>query len=318
MQKELGISIIVCNYNADLSSILFTLASCIKQTECDFEVLYCDDGSKNNFEKEIIAFFSKHKFSNYKMLCLEKNAGTVQNIFNGLKNSTFNFVKTIGAGDVFYSPTICKEVVSYMLENNLDYCFGDGVYFYDDGKDIRLFNLNEPAIQKPYNKDTLNRETIIKNLMIYNDFILGAALFAKKDTYIKYYEMMASKVKYEEDAIITASIIDGAKILRFPHYCVCYEYGTGISTNSNTEFQKLLFKDKYELSKYIHEHFTNRYSKKALKIASIQGNSKKDKIKRVLICPSKICFKSKSKKALKVTKPQPDFGFYKTCKEISK
>lgn len=306
-----GISIIVCNYNAKISDIFFTLSSCIKQVNVDFEVIFADDGSKDNHEKEILEFFKRHCFKKYQMLCHPANKGTVQNIYDALKNASYPYIKTIGSGDAFYNEKSCSDVISFMIENKLDYCFGDGVYFFGD----KEFNLNQPAILDCYNKETLDKDKIIKNLMIYNDFILGAALFAKKKTLLKYFDLMNEKIVYEEDAIITTSIADGASIMRFPGYCVFYEYGSGISTSPNIEFVKKLYKDKLELFKYIETNYPNKYSKKALKLAMVEGNSKKDKIKRILICPSKLSFKLKANKATKIQKEKADFAFLKSCRE---
>ena len=202
-----------------------------------------------------------------------------------------------------------------MMNNNLDYCFGDAVYFHAEEKDIKTFNLNQPAILSVYNKETLNQDKIIKNLMIYNDFILGAALFAKKDILLSYFDKMNNLIVYEEDAIITTSIVDGARIMRYPNYCVYYEYGSGISTSLNPAFTALLYKDKLELFKYIYENCQSKYAKKALKLAKVEGNSKKDKIKRTIICPSKLTFKMKCKKMNNIAKPEYNFDFYKICKE---
>ena len=294
-----GISIIVCNYNAPLDQILFTLESCVRQKECEFEILFCDDGSKVNYEADILEYFKKKGFKNYVMLCHKVNKGTVQNIYDGIKHSKYPYIKTIGSGDAFYNETSCKDVLSFMIENDLDYCFGDGVYFFEDERGIKEFNLNQPNLLSMYNKETYNHDSIVKNLMIYNDFILGAALFDKKETLLKYFDLMNEKIIYEEDAIITTSIVEGAKIMRYPSYCVYYEYGSGISTSPNIEFIKKLYKDKLELFKYIDEHSNSKYSKKALKLAKIEGNSKKDQIKRTLKCPSKIGYKLKCKKASK-------------------
>lgn len=310
-----GLSILICNYNGSLEDIIFTLNSSIRQKGVPFEVLFCDDGSKENHEKEVLEFFKKNNFKDYVMLCHKENKGTVQNIYDGLKHSKYPYIKTIGTGDAFYAPETCKEVVDFMIENNLDYCFGDGVYFFDDKKEIKTFNLNQPAILDVYNKETLNKDRIIKNLMIYNDFILGAALFAKKDILLSYFDKMNQLIIYEEDAIITTSIVDGANIMRYPNYCVYYEYGSGISTNPNPKFIALLYKDKLELFKYISENCNSKYSKKALKLAKVEGSSKKDKMKRTLICPSKLIFKMKCKKANNDAKPEYNFDFYRSCKE---
>ena len=306
-----GISLIVCAYNSKLEDILFTFESILRQKDISFEIIFCDDGSKSIFENEIIKYFQDKKFNNYKLIYNKTNQGTVKNILSGLVYAQYSFTKVIGSGDALYNEFTLKDIVSFMKKNELDYCFSDAVYFYQD-TELLTFNVRQPALLTPYDK--YDKNYILKNLMIYNDFILGAAIFSRTETLKVDFNLLKDAIVYEEDAIVTASIIKGSKIAHFPHYGVYYEYGSGVSTSKNSKFSMLLYKDKESLFGYINESMPSTLSKKALKIAHILGDTKNAKIKRLLLCPSKLIFKSKVNKANKIEKEKVNYNYYNICK----
>ena len=315
MERENNsISIIVCSFNASLEDILLTLISSLKQDASDKQIIYCDDGSKNNYRAEIEDFFQKSNFKNFTLVFNKENQGTVKNIASGLKEVRHKYVKVIGAGDAFYSPSTCKDIVLFMEENDLDYAFSSSVFFYEKDE-LLTFNVRQPSLESVYELGKQNYVKIKKNLMIYNDFILGAALFYKTVTFKKSLDKLLGKIIYEEDAIVAESIINGAKIAHYPHYGVYYEYGSGISTTPNKKFLELLMKDKLELFSYIHKETPNKFSKKALKLAKVMDDGKKAQLKRTLIAPSKLSYKLKQRKSNKKQKETPDYGFYKLLKE---
>ena len=314
MSKPSGISIIVCNYNADLDKILLTLSSCIKQKDCAFEVVYCDDGSKNNFEKEIISYFKSHNFSNYKMVCQKENQGTLKNLLAGIKVSTYEYCKTIGCGDLFYDELSLKRVEDYFKTTNSDIIFTKCCYFFDDGE-IKTFNVSNPKDLKPYTQKSYNQKVIQKRLIMNQDMILGAGVYAKTDYLDKLYSYFVGKIKYTEDALIIYAAAFDAKIMYLNEYCVHYEYGTGISTSTNSEFQRIIQNESDSIFTYIDEDTKDKRIKKYVKIRNkirYSKNSMSQNLRKMFLTPSqfKIKFKDKTCK-----KEKPSFDFYKSCKE---
>lgn len=309
MNSKIGISIIVCNYKGSLEDILFTLKSSIHQKGIEYEVLFCDDGSDNCHINEIFDFIKANNVKNCRLLLNDKNVGTVKNILNGVKEATYDFVKPIGVGDSFYSETTCRDVVNFMRTNSLDISFSDAVYFTNDASNTNVHNFAQPAVRDIYNLETLDREKIIKNLLLYRDFFLGATLFYKKDRFEQYLKKFENKIIYEEDIINIASIIEGAKIARFPHYGVFYEFSGGI-TNNRSSFIDKLNKDTKTLFGYVKDHTDIPYRVKAYELCDFYTS----KIKKVVKSPSSLFFKLKAKKAINEKKDEVSFAFFENCR----
>ena len=307
-----GVSILVCSYNASLSDILTTINSAIKQKGIETEIIFCDDCSKNNYFNEIFDYCKKVGYRNILFNFNERNVGTVRNLLGGDRLAKYDYVKAIGAGDAFYDENTCSKVIDYMIDNKLDYCFTDAVYFYGD----QVFNVRQPVITDIYDIKTLDKDRIIKNLAINADYILGASIFVKRDVFSNYLEQFAGKVIYEEDVLLIAGVCDGRKIAHYPHYGVYYEYGAGISTNVNSDFRKLLVKDTMNLFEYLAKSSGNEYCKKGyeMRLKGMGGYEKVSIFKKLLFARGRFDFITKSRLVKKTPKEKPNFAFYKACK----
>ena len=314
INREIGLSIIVCNYNASLENILLTLASCIRQKECNFEVVYCDDGSTNSFEKEIKEYFQKRDFKDYVMACSKENHGTLINLTNGLKVAKYKYCKTIGCGDLFYDELSLKRVIDKFEQHQSDIVITNSCYFFDDEKEIKTFAVRNPIDIKPYCDKTYNPETIKKRLLLNEDLILGASVYANTEYLLDLYTKFIGKIKYTEDALIVYAALFGAKINYVENYCVYYEYGTGISTSGQSEFQKIIQKECEQLYDYMSTlDISKKYLKYLKNRKKIRNSSGlKAVLLKLFVTPSQISIKLKSKR---VKKEKPSFEFYKQCKE---
>ena len=67
MSDNTIISIIVLTYNARWKELSATLMSIITQINIKPQIVVADDGSKNNFENDILNLFAKYNFTNYKL-----------------------------------------------------------------------------------------------------------------------------------------------------------------------------------------------------------------------------------------------------------
>ncbi|WP_290146303.1 glycosyltransferase family 2 protein, partial [uncultured Dubosiella sp.] len=153
------ISILVAIYNSSWSQIRRTLISILNQEFKDIEIIVTDDGSKNNFSKNIEQLFAKYNFSNYKMIFNKVNKGTLRNFYQASLLASGKYLKPIGAGDLLYGPKTLKNVINYMEENDFNSCFGLTKKFYiEEEGEIRIKEFRNPRLLKPYIK---NDEKII-------------------------------------------------------------------------------------------------------------------------------------------------------------
>ena len=315
MQKPSGISIIVCNYNADLSNILLTLASCLRQKDCPFEVVFCDDGSKNNYEKEIVSYFKKNSFENYQLSCLKENQGTLINLLTGLKMAKYSRCKTIGCGDLFYDEHSLKRVNDYFDQTGADVIFTKCCYFYDENDEIKLFNVSNPHDLKCYSLNKHNPKTIQKRLLMNQDMILGAGVYADTDYLVNLYSQFVGKIKYTEDALLIYGAAFDTKFYYLDDYCVYYEYGTGISTSTNNTFRQIIENESNQLFDFIEKDCKDKRILKYLKIRKKIKNSKNtlsSNLRKIFLTPSQLKIKWLDKHC---KKDKADLEFYKQCKK---
>lgn len=312
--KPIGLSIIVCNYNSDLSHILLTLASCIYQKGCDYEVIYCDDGSENSFKDEVVSFFKKHKFKNYQLQISKTNQGTLKNLINGLKVSKFRYCKTIGSGDLFYDENSLSRVVEKFEYFSSDVIIVNSCYFFDFGKEIKTYKVRNPYYIKCYQDSHYNKEKIKKRLLLNQDMILGASVYARTDMLLEVYEDFTDKIKYTEDALLAyVALIDG-KFNYVDDYCIYYEYGSGISTSKETEFSKIIKNECETIYDYMSTlKIHPKYKKWLINRKKVRNASGiKALFLKLFVTPSQFKIKIASKHVRKET---PSFDFYHKCKE---
>jgi hypothetical protein len=117
------------------------------------------------------------------------------------------------------------------------------------------FNV-KPYIQQDYKK-------IMKNYFLNSDFITGASVIYKTDVVKQYLSKASSFLMYAEDLIIMYMLQNDEKIQYIASQpIVWYEYGVGISTNNNNEWNNKLDSDIKNMMLYL---FDNGLIKKWIK-----------------------------------------------------
>ena len=262
---NIDISVIVCTYNPSFEKLVQTLKSILVQEKCKFEIIIADDGSKNFDEQKIHNWMKQNEFLNYAIVKNEINGGTVKNVYSGLVKAKGKYVKLISPGDFLYDKDTLKNVYDYIESNNYNVVFGRTVYYKrtDDNK-IELINKSNPLNLKAYiNK---NNKAIKKNYLLYNDYILGAALVWDRILFTQYISKMVDKVIFCEDLSILLYIADDMVMGYWNNYIIWYESNTGISTSGNDAWKKKLRQDNENgfkimanehkaLSKYYNLHY---------------------------------------------------------------
>ena len=268
IDDNIFITVILVTYDSDWKKTCRTLRSIIMQEKVKIELLVCDDGSEsNNFEK-IDSYLKKNKFKNFALIANKMNKGIVKNIISGLKQAKGRYVKPISPGDFFYKTDSLYEMYIFAEKSNCSACFARAVYYSDANDGIKTYDqLCNPVDLKPFLRK--NNFEIKKSLLLKDNLILGASLFYRKDDFLEALLFSEKKIKFCEDISATFYFIAKRKKIRFtflsslPDKKICtpfiwYEYGTGISTNGNTNIlQALHEKEKMQLL-LIKKHLISR------------------------------------------------------------
>lgn len=230
MGKEIQVSIIVLSYNPALSKLFRTLNAAIAQKEVDFEVVVCDDGSKENHFDEIKCFFEEKHFTDYVLVENKQNQGTVKNYLSGLKASSGKYTFATSPGDYIFDEYTIRDFYKFADQKESLICFGNAVYYYIEDEIPHITSqLNIPYRPKLFNEAKSKTDAEIN--FYFEGRILGAMFLRERNTAIKYVEMIEDYSKFVEDATSSAAALaDGITIDYYDRNIVWYEYGTGVST----------------------------------------------------------------------------------------
>lgn len=300
MEFKYTISIIIATYNPEIQKLKQTIKSITAQKDIDFEIIVVDDGSINDFSREIYAFFDEISFFDYKIIMNAQNHGTVRNIYEALKYVNGRFVKTISPGDLLYCEDVLKNWYEHMLFMDADVSFGDVVHYYNKDNKIKVFSTKgNPVCRRLYQDvNKMNRRSSFVDYLLANDTVNGASLMMKTTVMSKYLNMIVDKVKYAEDYMVRIMVFDFVRITYFSSKVIWYEYGSGISTSKNDIWAKRLLED-FEACNYIISKLESKNDKIAERYKLfLQHKFKKDiyrKILKVLYFPDVIFWRGMMK-----------------------
>ena len=286
MNDMIECSVVICTYKPDWEKLRLTLKSILMQEDCNYNIVITDDGSKINFFDEIRDYLSKYHFNKYKLIANNQNQGTVQNILQGLRTCDGALVKPISPGDFLHGRHALRTWIDYMYEHEeyvMSYC--DAIYYrMVNGKVFPIKTLSQPQSRKP------NAEQYI----LYGDLCLGASTMVRRQTWLKYLEMLQGKVIYAEDFSYQVMLYCGDKIINIPKPLLLYEFGTGVSTSGSSFWAEKLHKDDEAIKQIILS------IKPSVEVGKYSINQylriKNDKtlfcrLKKLMLCPSKILFR---------------------------
>lgn len=291
--KKYEITVLLAQYNPNYKKIEATLHSILIQKKVNFEIIICDDGSTNNCFERIELYFKKWNFQNYKLVCLKQNAGTVKNLIHGAKEATGEYIKLISPGDYLYDENTLHEICNFMNKQKAKIAFGNVVKFENAGQSIIRHTQRMPRNIKIYHKKHYAYSKILKNMLLYWDWIVGASLIYERTQFLQLINEIDGKVKFVEDLITFIAIADKQKIFHFDRYVVWYEYGTGVSTSQNNFWAEQIAKDKDAIYELLYQRYPDN---RVIKSAYLNNKNRleKNKIKKVfqtiLICPGKLWY----------------------------
>ena len=116
----------------------------------------------------------------------------------------------------------------------------------------------------------------------------------KTDTISKYMGIIKNKIVYAEDYMIRIMVYDGISVVYYPKTVIWYEYGTGISTSKNDEWDLLLHTD-FETSNDLisQREAVNCMQKKFKKYLKLRKNKLLNKLLKILFFPSVFIYRAK-------------------------
>lgn len=245
------ISVIVVTYNVNYEKLFSTLTSIIKQKKVECEIIIADDGTVNFMEEKLIQWFKNNNFKHYKLVANKKNQGTVKNIISGLKVSEGKFIKTISPGDYLVGEECLYNMLRFMKQEEAFVAFGKAYYYKQDNNKYSVLNKSNPLDLDVYR--IKNQKKIVNNYILFQDYILGAALICEKSLMVQYIKFIQDKITYSEDRIFILMMADGVKIAFCDEYFVWYECSTGVSTSGASEWMKILSQERQACYKLLCE-----------------------------------------------------------------
>jgi len=173
------VSVICLSYHHE-NFVERALRSVIGQTYTNFEIIFIDNNSADeSFEKGNKVLQSSHaKYFSHKT---EKNLGIAGGLNFAIKKfATGKYIATISCDD-FWDMYNLEEKVKYFEQNpNLGMLYGNGYYYFDDTKEIKLYYKN-PSISGWILKELLKAPAINPQGILYkHDIVKELGYFDEK------------------------------------------------------------------------------------------------------------------------------------------
>lgn len=266
----ISVSVAILTYNPDFEELIKTLESIISQKFVNIQIVVSDDGSEIDYFKDIEEYMQKNDFTNYVLVKLDKNSGTVKNLLNAVSYCKYEYIKDISPGDYLSSDEILYRWINKLIASKKEWSFGDAIYYSDvSGENIRV--KATPQNIECYNK--MQDKKCIWNYVILNDIALGATMVCKKSVLIRYLQLIDNKVVYAEDNIFRLMMFDGIVPYYISEDVVLYEYGSGVSTSGSTKWAEKLEIDWKETNRIMEERVKSEFQRKMINIMKESNNS---------------------------------------------
>lgn len=252
--NEAGVSICILTYDQSWEKLKMTLDSIICQKGIDFEIIISDDGSEENHFEEVSKYFQDRVFTDYTFISSEKNTGIVQNSIRASLACRKQFAKIISPGDCLLEEDTLCQWIEFLRKSGKRWSFADVVPYRKKGGAICKVSAEEhPRLKEEYRKgdDEISRW----NYVVLNDIAVGAAMIIEKDLFCEYLSKIDGRVVYAEDNIYRLMMYDGVVGIYYPQSTILYEYGCGISTRDDGEWDRKISKDWDETTKIMFETY---------------------------------------------------------------
>nr|WP_302593185.1 glycosyltransferase family 2 protein [uncultured Acetatifactor sp.] len=237
------VTVVICEYNTSWERLQMCAASCIGQKDIRLQVVVSDDGSAHNWFPELEAYFKEKGFGDYLLIPGQKNEGTVKNVLKGVLKGDGRYVKLISPGDCFYEADTLRKWVDQTDAAGAKWSFSDAVCYCASKRGNRKSASCKahPQDIRPYLDGDAAR--CRWNYVVLRDIALGASILCDRTVCETYLKEIEGKALYGEDNIYRMMMYDGIVGMYYPADAIFYEYGAGISTSGDKDWEDRLWKD---------------------------------------------------------------------------
>ena len=201
----MDLSILLVQYRPDEGELRRTLASLLRQSCRDFELVVADDGSDEDFFPLTRKILAENGFTGAKFVKLTPNGGTVKNVLNGAKQAAGKWVFTVSPGDYLYDADTVAWLLEVLRRDAPRVAFGRLACYADrNGAPIRRPG-DAPFDRTPYRPGAYDAKTAKRNMLLYDDGISGAGLVYERELLVHALEKMAGRVLLAEGNVLHAS-----------------------------------------------------------------------------------------------------------------
>ena len=235
----MDLSILLVQYRPDEGELRRTLASLLRQSCRDFELVVADDGSDEDFFPLTRKILAENGFTGAKFVKLTPNGGTVKNVLNGAKQAAGKWVFTVSPGDYLYDADTVAWLLEVLRRDAPRVAFGRLACYADrNGAPIRRPG-DAPFDRTPYRPGAYDAKTAKRNMLLYDDGISGAGLVYERELLVQALERMAGRVLLAEDFAARLFAVENIPMVGYDRCIAWYEVGTGVSTNEGTRARML-------------------------------------------------------------------------------
>ena len=235
----MDLSILLVQYRPDEGELRRTLASLLRQSCRDFELVVADDGSDEDFFPLTRKILAENGFTGAKFVKLTPNGGTVKNVLNGAKQAAGKWVFTVSPGDYLYDADTVAWLLEVLRRDAPRVAFGRLACYADrNGAPIRRPG-DAPFDRTPYRPGAYDARTAKRNMLLYDDGISGAGLVYERELLVQALEKMAGRVLLAEDFAARLFAVENIPIVGYDRCIAWYEVGTGVSTNEGARARML-------------------------------------------------------------------------------
>ena len=171
----MDLSILLVQYRPDEGELRRTLASLLRQSCRDFELVVADDGSDEDFFPLTRKILAENGFTGAKFVKLTPNGGTVKNVLNGAKQAVGKWVFTVSPGDYLYDADTVAWLLEVLRRDAPRVALAAGLLRDRNGAPIQCPG-DAPFDRTPYRPGTYDAKTAKRNMLLYDDGISGAGL----------------------------------------------------------------------------------------------------------------------------------------------
>ena len=256
------ISVVLICYNQDLSDILFSISSVIRQTGCDYELIISDDHSEEDRRVSICSYLDKCGFTKYQYLRAAENRGIVMNLLSGVTAASGDIIKMLSPADALYASNTLATIEQFCKTHETLIGFGRLAGYQRNESGFSFFPYEAPLSPEKYNDPAIRCEELLKDQIINTNWVPGCALFYRKDFIQRYLTTLHRDygIRFGEDLSCPLITKDGTRIAFLDEYVLWYEVGNGITTSGSKSSRTRIFGDHHRFySKLANDEETKMY-----------------------------------------------------------